>query len=315
MFTVLGGVAAAGSVGAQSLAPEAHWGGPILPADRPELRVGLHLNRFTEMSKTGQVFNDIEETTGFNLGSLSWSENTPRDPNLFFTVTGGAGWSGDQPSRFFQNDYVHAIMGQAAVPVGAVRESVEYAASGSLTRWFDGPRLFGEGAGPTETGWRTRFFLGAGAATSTLYHEAFAHAGGSLVIPDTFLFGRHLRMTATNRATWPVGGNAYPNLADFSNVSQVTIGLVPPHIESDNFVLQFLGNPEFGLSATHDTGFFLRNGEPIEDWFAGLYVQWATGLRFETWNDFANGTDFGPTYGFRVSFDLFSLFSNSQWRW
>lgn len=315
LLAVAGAVVAAGSVRGQSLAPEAHWGGPILPADRPELRLGLHLNRFTELSKTGQVFNDIDETTGFQFASLSWSENTPSDPNLFFTVTGAAGFSGDQPSRFLQNDYVHAIMGQSAVPVLGVRESVEYAASGSLTRWFDGPRLFGDGEGATATGWRTHAFLGAGAATSTLYHEAFAHAGASLLIPDTFLFGRHVRVTAANRACWPLGGNAYPDLETFSNVSQVTIGLVPPRVASDNVVLEFLGNPEFGLSATHDTGFFQRNGEPIEEWFAGFYVQWATGLRFETWNDFANGTDFGPTYGFRVSLDVFSLFSNSHWRW
>jgi len=67
--------------------------------------------------------------------------------------------------------------------------------------------------------------------------------------------------------------------------------------------------------AIDDTGFFQRQGEPIATWFAGLYVEWATGLRFETWNDFANGTDFGPTYGFVVSIDLFTLFENSRWRW
>lgn len=307
------------AVRAQNLAPEAHWGGPILPSDRPELRAAVHINRFTEFSKTGQVYNEVSETAGFNMLSLSYTENTPRDPDLFFNVTFGTGYSGDQPSRWLQNDYVHAIMGQPGVPVGDIRESVEYAASGSLTKWFDGPTLFGGDGSPAahfdDSGWRTRFFVGAGASTSTLYHEAFAQAGASLLIPDTFLAGRHVRMTLTNRATWPTEGNAYTDLADFSNVSQATIGLVPPHLDSDNFVLEFLGNPEFGLTATHDSGFFQRAKEPIEEWFAGFYVQWATGLRFETWNDFANGTDFGPTYGFRVSVDLFTLLSNSRWRW
>ena len=128
-------------------------------------------------------------------------------------------------------------------------------------------------------------------------------------------FFLYLRVAVADRACWLTGGNAYPDIADFSNVAQATVGLVPPTVESDNPVLQFLGNPEFGLSISYDTGFFERAGEPIDTWFVGIYLQWATGLRFETWNDFANGSDFGPTYGLRVSFDLYTLFSNSRWRW
>ncbi|MGE3175450.1 MAG: hypothetical protein AB7O97_22690 [Planctomycetota bacterium] len=314
-FALCGAVGTGADLRAQSLMPEAHWGGGILPSDRPELRLAWHLNRFTEFSKTGQRFNEITETTGFNLLSLSWTENTPRDPDLFVTVTGGVGHSGDQPTRFLQNDYVHEILGQAAVPVAAVREETEYAASATLTKWLDGPRLFGDGTIEDPVGWRTRMFFGLGAGTSTLYHEAVVHAGGSLLVPETFVFDRHLRLTVANRSSWNEPGNAWADVADFSNVTEVRLGLVPPRVDSGNPVLQFLGNPEFGLSASYDTGFFQRAGEPVDIWFAGLYVQWATGLRFETWNDFANSTDFGPTYGLRVSFDVYTLFSNSHWRW
>jgi hypothetical protein len=299
---------------AQSLPPMPHWGGGIVPSDRPELRLALDINRFTQFSKTGTQYNEIEETTGFQLGSLSWTENTPAYPDLFFNFTAGAGYSGDEPSNWLQNDYIHDIINNLPVPVGNVYESVEYAASGSLTNWWTGPTLFGSGEAPDTTGWRTRFFVGAGAATSTIYHEAFGQVGGTLLIPDTFLGGRHVRMTVVDRPCWITGGNAYPVLSDFSNVTQVQLGLVPPSVDSDNPVLQFLGNPEFGLMVSYDTGFFERAGRPIDTWFAGFYVQWATGLRFETWNDIANGTDFGPTYGLRISFDLFTLFSNSHWR-
>jgi hypothetical protein len=308
---------------AQSLPPEPHWGASIVPADRPELRAALRFDRFTQFSKSGQQFNEIEETAGFNLLSVSYTENTPADPDLFITVTGGAGYSGDQPTRFFQNDYVHQILGQPGVPVGATRDGVEYAASGSLTKWWDGPLLFGSGMEPDgngadgigdETAWRTRFFLGAGASTSTIYHEAFAHTGATLLVPDAIL-GRRLRLTLADRITFPTGEGSFNDLADVSDVAQASVGLVPPHVHSDWPVLEFLGNPEFGVSITYDSGFFQREGRPIPIWFAGAYVQWPTGLRFETWNDFANGTDFGPTYGFLISVDLFTLFHNTRWQW
>jgi hypothetical protein len=300
--------------GAQGLPPEPHWGATILPADRPELRAGLHFDRFTEFSKTGQVFNEIHETAGFNLLSVSYTENTPADPDLYFTLAGGLGYDGDQPTRFLQNDYVHKILGQLGVPVGATRDGVEYAASGSVTKWFDGPRLFDSGEVPDETGWRTRFFLGAGFSTGTIYHETFANLGATLFVPDAIL-GRRFRATLTNRFAFPTGEDTFSDLADFSDVTQASFGLVPEHVHTDFPVLEFLGNPEFGVTLTHDSGFFERNGKPIETWFAGVYVQWPTGLRFETWNDFANGTDFGPTYGFLISVDLFTLFHNTRWSW
>src|SRR5439155_13627592 len=143
-------------------------------------------------------------------------------------VTGGVGDAGDQPTRFLQNDYVHAILGQAGVPVGATRDGVQYAASGSLTRWFDGPLLFARAdameRGAEPTGWRTRWFVGAGVATSTIYHEAFAHAGATLLVPASFVPERRFRFALTDRATFPSGGGAFADLADFSDVAQFSFG-------------------------------------------------------------------------------------------
>lgn len=312
----LAGAASGLDARAQTLLPEPHWGGWILPTDRPELRAALRLSRFTEFSKTGSRFNDIETTAGFNLASLCYSENTPGDPDLFFTIAAGVGYSGDQPTRFLQNDYVHDILGQDPVPVGATRDEVEYSFAGSIVRWFDGPLLFRRGSGAAATGWRSRFYAGAGVGTGTIHHEAHVDLGGTLLVPDTFLWGRHVRLSLANRLGFPTGGNAFPELADWSNVTQLALGIVPPRVHSDGWVWDFLGNPELGVTVTHDSGFFVRSdGDPIETWFAGLYVQWPTGLRFETWNDMANGTDFGPTFGMLVSFDLFTLFENSRWRW
>ena len=64
---------------------------------------------------------------------------------------------------------------------------------------------------------------------------------------------------------------------------------------------------------TIDSGLFTNfQGSTIEErfWTLGLRVR---NFSLESWNDQANGTDFGPTYGIRFTYNLYShLFSNSR---
>lgn len=276
---------------AQAPVPDPHWGAFAFPSSVPELRAGLHFNRFTEFSSTGSRFNDIDETSGFNVLAASYTDRIPGLPQWTFTGTFGLGLSSDDPTNTIQNDFVHEAIGQEDVPVGDVREEPEFLAGLGVTRWFEDPEHLGRD-----------LFVGAGYATSTLYHEPWLHLGG------TYMLGGSCRLSLMHRVSRPVEGEAYSDLARLSNLSQVYVAYVPSTIDSEWSLLDLLGNPEIGLAVTHDTGLFVdQDDDPIETWFASLRFRWATGLTIETWNDFANGTDFGPTFGFLMSVDLTTL--------
>ena len=115
---------------AQAALPEAHWGANIYPSASQELRLSLAFNRFTEFSKTGDPsnpssprFNELGYSTGFNLATLGWTEQFHALGRRFTgTIDLGGGTSGDQPTRFLQNEYVHKALRQARVPTGTIRE-------------------------------------------------------------------------------------------------------------------------------------------------------------------------------------------------
>ncbi len=276
---------------AQAPIPDPHWGAYAFPSRTPELRAGLHLNRFTQFSSPTNQFNEIEETSGFNFFAGSYTDRIPAFPEFSITVSAGAGYSADEPTQTLQNDFVHELIEQGKVPVGDVREEPEFLGGLSVTRWIE-----------SETNLGRDLFVGGGVATSTLYHEPFLHAGGSLMLGDS------CRLGLMHRTSWPVEGQAYTDLAPVTNLSQGYLAYVPSHIDSSLWLLDFLGNPEMGLTITRDSGLFKDpQNDPIDTWFVGLRFKWPTGLLFETWNDMANGTDFGPTYGFLLSADLLTL--------
>ena len=92
-------------------------------------------------------------------------------------------------------------------------------------------------------------------------------------------------------------------------MGQLALAYTPDRLATPNWLMRSLGNPEIEVSVTWDSGLFEdQDGDSIPILFSSLAVRWATGLSFETWNDTLNGTDFGPTFGFGVSFDLSTLF-------
>ena len=288
---VLFAVGSPAAARAQAPVPDPHWGAFAFPSSVPELRAGIHFNRFTEFSSTGTRFNDIEETAGFNVLAASYTDRIPGMPQWTFTGTFGIGLSSDEPTSAIQNDFVHWAIRQDDVPVEDVREEPEFLAGLGMTRWFEDPEHLGR-----------ELFIGAGYATSTLYHEPWFHVGGN------YMVGESCRLSLMHRVSRPVEGEAYSDLAQISNLTQVYLAYVPSAIDSDWDLLDLLGNPEVGLAVTRDSGLFVdEDDDAIETWFASLRFRWATGLTIETWNDFANGTDFGPTFGFLMSVDLTTL--------
>jgi hypothetical protein len=245
-----------------------------------------------------------------------------------YTVELGGGWSAEQPSEWMQNNYLHTLRNLPLVPVGETRSATEFIAGGALNYWFGTDEPHRDHSDDDHDGARVQGFLGAGLATSTLYHESFLHVGGSLLLP-----GRNVRLTALDRASWPYGGEVYPDVAPFTNVVQLGISYVP-----DNFYLgpsgsltevwndffqwknlwpdrwfsalhTLIARPEVGLYVTWDSGLFVKpDGDEIDDAFLTFRFDWATGLRLEMCNDMLNGSDYGPSYGVAVSFDLATMF-------
>ncbi len=297
------------AVAAQGGAPDPHWGANTFPPQHPEVRATLSFNRFTEFSKTGTKYNGIDESMGFNMLTLSVADRLPALPDVTFSVWAGGGPTSDQPTRFLQNEYLHNSWGLDRVPVGASRDEVDYYGGGALHWQWRGVGLF-EPEVVEGDRWRTRVFAGAGANLGTLYQEPFAQAGFELRIPEW-----SLKLGLQDRVAFPRPGDAFDNLAHFNNIVQAYVGYEPRRIESSSTVWQWLGNPEVGLTFTYDSGFFVDfDDEPIGTRFISARFAWATGLTFEIWNDILNSTDYGPTMGLMLSFDLNTL-SEQLRRW
>ena len=85
-------------VAAESPAPSAHWGAIDYPDQVRTLDFGLTLNRFTEFDPNGQRYNQIRETMGFKMVTLSWTERPTRFPEWGTNLTLGVGPTDDQPT-------------------------------------------------------------------------------------------------------------------------------------------------------------------------------------------------------------------------
>lgn len=328
------------SAGAQSALPDLHWGANFYPAAKEELRLSLGFNRFTEFSKTSDPsnpttthrFNEIPFSAGFNIATLGWTtEFELFDRRWTGTFDLGSGPTRDQPTRFLQNEYIHKAMHQGRVPTGALREETEFLGGASARAWFgDAEPHEGHEKDPHHRV-LTEGYAGLGFAASSLYHDSYAQVGGRLLFTDV-LHQVHVELSASDRTSWLYPSDAFTDVAHFANIAQVGIAVVPADFASTStgtfeegwnrfwmvenllpyrwpgLLYDLVGRPKIGVYATHDSGLFVdAQDSPIETWFASLRFEWATGLRIETYNDFANGTDFGPTFGLIVSWDLMTF--------
>jgi len=301
----------AGPGRAESPAPTVHWGGLAYPDQVNTLSIGYTGNRFTQFNGEGQQFNRISETMGFNFGSLSWTQHWRAFEGLSTNLTLGAGPTGEQPTRYLQNEFVHnTIYGIPSVPVRRTRDEFDFMVDASATYWrsvFNAPRVF---------------FLGGGLSAGSLYTEGFVRTGlrrlplgcylaGTMgceeLSPDDHWlrqFVKGFRLSAMGRFGGIRTAAAFPegtlNSQSYLGQASLSWGVYDPNGGEPFFELEF--------GATIDSGLFSSaRGTTLEQRF------WTAALRFrnfsmETWNDQLNRQDYGPTYGFRVTYNLYPHF-------
>ncbi len=312
MGLFLVGVAGVGSVSAESPSPTVHWGGLAYPDQSRVLDVGYTGNRFTEFDGQGRRFNNMDETMGLNFATVSWTEHWKSWQGFSTNLTVGAGPTGEQPTRYLQNEFIHdAVWGIPKVPVGTTRDGADFMIDGSLTGWggfWGQDRLL---------------FAGGGFSTGSLYHEAFVRAGmRRLNIGDPIAAGsqalvrfvtagsvprllaldwlKGFRLSAMGRYGRSWSGSAFKDVAPQTYFGQgsVSWGIY------DNDHAPFV---EVELGAAIDSGLFTSlRGDALEGQFWTVKVQ-VRRFVVETWNDQLNRQDYGPTYGLRLTYDLSSL--------
>ncbi len=295
-------------VRAETPAPFIHWGALSYPDQEPSIEMGLSLFRFTEFNGEGERFNGIGETIGINFITLSWTEHLKKSLNNWSTnFTLGIGPTRNQPTEWLQNDVIHdGLWGIEPVPVGDKRKQTDFSVSGSLTRWMP------------VTGQKRILYLSGGGQTGSLFHELFARTGfrrWSPVATIEHLNGnqngffaklfRPLRLSGMLRASRIATGAAFRDLANTAYTAQgsISYGWYDKHTLHPWF--------EVELGATLDSGIFNGElGDSLEERFWTAAIR-AYPFTFETWNDQLNSKDFGPTYGARLTMDLYFLLPDS----
>jgi len=276
--------------------PGLHWGALGYPDQLPILTSGFTFFRFTEFNGERQRFNGIKESIGINFGSISWTRNLPHGQGWTTNLTVGLGPTSDQPTKFFQNEFVHDFLFNIPkVPVGSVRTEFDFMIDGSLTKWW----------------FNHIIFAGVGLSTGSLYHEVWGRGGiRNMPIlrpiaqtwsqPDSFI--AHIldmvRISGLTRYGRVYSGAAFRDVAPQSYLAQGSVGI--GHFTEDN-------TPRWELFAgvTIDSGVFVDLlGDALEERYYSIgFRVWH--LTFETWNDQINRKDYGPTYGMRLMMDFY----------
>jgi hypothetical protein len=289
------------------LSPSPHFGAARYPDPEPVGFVGAHFDRFTRFGKEtdnqGQYlyepYNDINETVGLNFLALSTSQRVPSFRGTLLRLVFQAGIGHNQPTKWVQNE-IHDSSDPPLlhVPDSATRKAFDLGIGADLTRWF---RIGNVHALPV--------FVGAGASVSTVYQEAFWHAG---LRPRPWKWGEITLPTpsAMVRAGLTLGGDAFPTrtLERGYLAGQASV-LFPFH----NWVTKGLGDvPVIGLAVqlipdieallSWESGFFsAHDGSALPEKFIAFHVSFFNGLfLFEYWNDTINNKDQGPTGGGRL---------------
>ncbi len=293
---------------AETPAPGIHWGALGYPDQEPTLTTGLSIFRFTEFNAEGERFNDIKETIGLNLITMSWTEHwISHWPDWSTNFTIGIGPTRNQPTEWLQNDLIHdSIWGIPQVPVEEKRNQTDFAIASSITRWWEVAEQ------------KRLVFLSGGGQTGSLYHEVFARGGvrrwsplhtfERMVTPVENWFGclvRPMRVSGMVRAGRIFTGAAFHDLANTVYTAQGSIsygwytpGTLRPWMEIE-------------AGATFGSGIFNDDqGVSLGEQFWTLAFR-VHPFTFESWNDQLGNKDFGPTYGGRLMIDLYFLLPNS----
>ncbi len=279
-------LSAAAEASAQELVgPGAHFGALPFPANEPGADLGLHFDRFTEFGKpsdpNGTVsYNGLHETVGLNLVGLTVTRPFPGARATLYHLAAHGGFSGDEPTRYFQNEFLHQVAGWERVIVGKVQRKAHAGLSAGLDRWFRLPMRAVTG------------FVGGGGQLSTIHQDAFVHAG-----MRTPRFG----LSAMLRAGVIGGGTGFPGRVLNHEYLMGTVALrLPLDDWADPLPLGGL-IPEVEVGVTRSSGLFRSTtGRRRYETVCALRATW-TPFTFELWNDVCGGKDQGPSYGARLS--------------
>lgn len=288
---------------AESPSPTTHWGGLAYPDTYSKLELGYTGNRFTEFNREGERYNPIRETMGINFGTMSWTEHWTRFENWSTNLTVGAGPTGEQPTRYLQNEFIHdAIYGIPKVPTNQTRDEFDFAVDGSLTRWLpllDQPK---------------KIFVGIGGSTGSLYHEVSARVG---------IRGAEVGSSALSLLGWGEANNLAAGFvrglrwSGMGRIAQAYGGAAFRHVAPQNYILQTslswgiydeqpLPKFEIETGVSLDSGLFVDfRGNTLEERFSSLATIRVRNFSFESWNDMVNRKDYGPTYGLRLTVDVY----------
>lgn len=203
--------------------------------------------------------------------------------NWSTNLTLGIGPTGNQPTEFFQNEFVHHLRHIPPVPTAQPRTAVDAMIDGSLTRWFHLWRRSGTKV----------IFASGGFSVGTIYQQGFLRVGvRRLQITPTLYSGSWGKVSVR---TSVLGRISYQNDGAVLHHIRQTAGIVQPAIA-------------FGQYRTNN------NGETIPAWeielarILSMREGKAGGLvLFGTWtNSFRNivERDYGPTYGASLFLDV-----------
>ena len=288
---------------AESPTPTVHWGGLAYPDQTSTLELGFTANRFTEFDNEGRRFDSNQETMGLNFGTVSWTEFWEQVPGWSTNLTFGGGPTGEQPTEWLQNEFVHdGITGVPKVPVGRIRNEFDLMIDGSLTYWIpqpDEPHVI---------------FVGSGFSSGSLYHELFIR-GGVRRVP----LGHWLAQGAFGKASGGfknfLSGFRVSGLLRYGrSYSGSAFREVSPNTYLGQFSLSWgLYDAQFVPSFELETGVMLHSGlftnprgDSLEEFFVSLVTLRIRHVTIETWNDVVNNKkDFGPTYGLRIMVNIY----------
>lgn len=288
---------------AESPSPTTHWGGLAYPDTHSKLELGYTGNRFTEFNREGERYNPVRETMGINLGTMSWTEHWKRFEGWSTNLTIGAGPTGEQPTRYLQNEFIHdMIYGIPKVPTDQTRDGVDFMVDSSITRWLpllDQPK---------------KIFVGIGSSTGSLYYEVSARVG---------IRGAKIGSSALSLLGWGETHNFAANFvrgfqwSAMGRIAQAYGGAAFRHVSPQNYILQTslswgiydeqpLPKFEIETGVSLDSGLFVDfQGKTLEERFSSLATIRVRNFAFESWNDMVNRKDYGPTYGLRLTVDVY----------
>ncbi len=279
---------------AQLVTPSSHWGSQLLPERQERTEFGLHFLGFTRFGKevftgtdqyTFTPYNDMDETLGFNLLSLSHYDVMERSfvssNSLWRRWTLSLGIIDDHIPEFLQNSVIHWANWRGKDRLRRVpREATDTQESSSYgpTRVWPPLLSFSDEYFLRIPAQRKRIdgkseriptpaFIGGGYTVGTLNQEAFVHAGTSVVqlgVPERIRLGpigRGLQLRSVGAGVMVRAGVLAPGIhlkdltgsyATVQGVGRVTIDVWSLPTEID-------------LALTSSIGFFVESRTP-EQW-------------------------------------------------